>query len=169
MNGDAMLIWGLALLGIAAILLVVEVFVPSAGVIASISGISALAGVIILWMHDTAWGLAGLLVTLVLGPTMLYWAFKMMPHTPMGRAILGGRPDEELDAREMSEHERLMSRKALVGLHGIALTDLRPIGDVEIEGQHIEALAEMGWIEAGSPVVVTHADGLEIKVRAADA
>jgi len=169
MTGDAMLIWGLALLGISAVLLIVEVFVPSAGVIAAISGISALAGVIILWMHDTAWGLAGLLTTLVLGPTMLYWAFKMMPYTPMGRALLGGRPDEELDARELSERERLMSRRALVGLTGTALNDLRPVGDIEIDGEQFEALAELGWVEAGSPVVVTHADGLEIKVRAADA
>ncbi len=167
MNGDALLIWGLALLGIAAILLFVEVFVPSGGLIAAMSGVSALTGVVLLWMHDTTWGIIGLLAVLILGPTAIYWFFKMMPHTPMGRALLGGRPEEEIEALEMAEHEHRIRRKSLVGRTGVALMDMHPVGDIEVDGETYEALAEHAWIDAGTPIVVTRADGLEIKVRPA--
>ncbi|MBZ0170816.1 MAG: hypothetical protein K8E66_00400, partial [Phycisphaerales bacterium] len=67
MTGDALLIWGLALIGIAAVLLLVEVFVPSGGLIAAIAGVSALSGVIMLWNFSTMWGIIGLLAVLILG------------------------------------------------------------------------------------------------------
>ncbi len=167
MSGDALLIWGLALLGIAAILLFVEVFVPSGGMIAALSGVSALAGVVLLWSYDTTWGIIGLLAVLILGPTAIYWIFKMMPYTPMGRALLGGRPEEELEALEMREREHRLRRESLIGKTGVTLTDMRPVGDIEVDGETFEALAEHAWIDAGTPVIVTHADGMEIKVRPA--
>jgi len=169
MIGDDALIYGLALLGVAAVLLIVEVFVPSGGVIAAVSGVSALAGIVVLWMHDTTWGIIGLLASAVVGPTMIYWAFKSMPHTPMGRALMGGRPDEEIEALEEAERTRLFRRKALVGMTGVALSDMHPVGEIEVDGEQFEALAEHGWVDSGQPVVVTSADGLQIKVQAADA
>jgi len=169
MSGDALFIWGLALLGIALVLLIVEVFIPSGGLIAATAGVSALAGVIMLWQHDTTWGIIGLLAVLVLGPTCLYWALKTMPYTPVGRALLGGRPEDEIEAQEDAERERLMRRKARIGMAGVALSDMHPVGDIEVDGETFEALAEHAWIDAADPVVVTHADGMQIKVRAADA
>lgn len=167
MSGDSLLIWGLALLGIAAIMLFVEVFIPSGGLISAIAGVSALTGVVLLWYYDTTWGIIGLLAVLVLGPTMIYWIFKTMPYTPIGRALLGGRSEEELEALEMAEHEHRIRRESLVGMTGVALMDMHPVGDIEVDGETFEALAEHAWIDAGTPIVVTHADGLEIKVRPA--
>jgi membrane-bound ClpP family serine protease len=167
MNPDALLIWGLALLAISVVLLVVEVFVPSGGIIAVVSGMCAIGGVGMLWKYDTTWGITGLLTMLVLGPMALAWAFKMLPHTPIGRAILGGRSAEELEQLEMEEREHALKRRALVGATGVALTDMRPVGEVEIDGEAMEAFAEHDWIEAGDRIVVTNAGGLEIKVRRA--
>ncbi len=67
MSGDALLIWGLALLGISVVMLLVEVFVPSGGIIALIAAICAISGVGMLWRYDTVWGVTGLLSVLVLG------------------------------------------------------------------------------------------------------
>lgn len=167
MSGDALLIWGLALLGISLVLLVIEVFVPSGGVIAVVAAICAIGGVGMLWKFETIWGITGGLSVLVLGPIVMAWGFKMLPHTPMGRAILGGRSEEELQEIELAEHERTMKRKSLVGMPGVALTDMRPIGEIELNGETIEAFAEHDWIEAGDRVVVTSVGGLEIKVRRA--
>tara|TARA_E500000318_G_scaffold72636_1_gene67281 strand:- start:545 stop:1060 length:516 start_codon:yes stop_codon:yes gene_type:complete len=171
MSGDELLIWGLALLALSIILLVVEVFVPSGGIITVVSAICAIAGIGMLWRYETTWGIIGLLAVLVLGPMALAWGFKMLPNTPVGRAILGGRTDEELEAVRDAERDTLMRRKALVGLEGIALADMRPVGEVEIEigseTESFEALAEHDWIEAGERIVVTSASGLELKVRRA--
>lgn len=167
MSGDALFIWGLALLGIALVMLVVEVFVPSGGVIAVIAVICAITGVGMLWRYDTVWGVTGLLMVLVLGPMAMAWGFKMLPHTPVGRAILGGRTDDEIEASRRVEEERQLRLRALVGARGVALTDMRPVGEIEIDGEQIEAFAEHDWIEAGEPVVVTSAGGLEIRVRRA--
>lgn len=176
MSGDTLLIVGLSLLALSLVLLIVEVFVPSGGVIAVVSAICAIAGVGMLWRYETAWGITGMLGVLVLGPIAIAWGFKMLPYTPMGRAILGGRSEEELEAIRDAERDHFMSRKALVGLEGVALTDMRPVGEIEIRTdpdradgpvQTIEALAEHDWIEAGDRVVVTSASGLEMKVRRA--
>ncbi len=171
MSSDAMLIWGLALMAVSIVLIVVEVFVPSGGIIAVVSAICAIGGVGMLWRYETIWGITGLLTMLVLGPMALAFAFKMLPHTPVGRAILGGRSEEELEEMQRSERELALRRKALVGLEGVALTDMRPVGEVEIDTpdgpETIEAFAEHDWIESGERVVVTAASGLEIKVRRA--
>ena len=50
---------------------------------------------------------------------------------------------------------------------GTALTDLRPIGLVEIAGQRYEVLSETHFIPTGTKVRVTHADLAQIKVRQA--
>ena len=165
MSGDALLIWGLALLGISVVMLVVEVFVPSGGIIAVIAAICAITGVGMLWRYDTVWGVTGLLSVLVLGPMAMAWGFKMLPHTPVGRAILGGRTDEEVEATNRAEEDRQMRLRALVGAEGVSLTDMRPVGEVDVDGETIEAFAEHDWIGAGERVVITSAAGLEIRVR----
>lgn len=43
---------------------------------------------------------------------------------------------------------------SLIGARGVAVTDLRPGGEVEIEGKRYEASVEVGDIATGSPVVV---------------
>ncbi len=179
MSPDLLLVFGLVLLALSIVLLVVEVFVPSAGIISVVAAICAIAGVGMLWKYETAWGITGMLGVLILGPIAMIWAFTMLPHTPIGRAILGGISDEERESIRDHERDRAMSRLALVGQRGTALTDMRPVGEVEIETepseglegtpatQTIEAYAEHDWIEAGEPVIVTSAQGLEIKVRKA--
>ncbi|HHN77676.1 MAG TPA: nodulation protein NfeD, partial [Phycisphaerales bacterium] len=57
--------------------------------------------------------------------------------------------------------------ESLVGMTGVALMDMHPVGDIEVDGETFEALAEHVWIDAGTPIIVTRADGLEIKVRPA--
>jgi membrane-bound ClpP family serine protease len=58
--------------------------------------------------------------------------------------------------------------RQLIGARGVAVTMLRPVGTVKIEGRRIDALAENGYIESGSPIVVTDVQDNQVKVRAAD-
>jgi membrane-bound serine protease (ClpP class) len=165
-SGEALLYWGIALIAISLLMLVIEGFVPSAGLIGITAGITAVVGVGMLFRYETVWGVTGLLTVAVLGPLAFFGALKIMPSTPIGRALLGEIPDDEMAERELVVREAVDQRRALIGLTGSAITDMRPIGEIEVGGTSHEALADAGWIEAGTPIEVVAADGMEIKVRA---
>lgn len=163
---ESLLIWGIVLIAVAAFLLVLEVFIPSAGIIAVTSAIVAIAGIVCLFRYDTNWGLIGSLAVMVIGPILGGFMLKIWPSTPIGRRLIYGDQTEE-DRQRLAESERAMQaeRLALIGLEGKAITDLRPIGMAQIGDNRYEVLAESGWIKAGSSLRITHADGAQIKVR----
>src|SRR5690606_5165064 len=48
---------------------------------------------------------------------------------------------------------------------GVASTDLRPIGRVEIDGKEHAAISSLGFIDAGERIVVEGSNGMELRVR----
>ncbi|MBM4109491.1 MAG: hypothetical protein FJ255_11910 [Phycisphaerae bacterium] len=163
---DPMLLWGLGLIGAAILLVVLEVFVPSAGVITVTAVVVAIAGVVCLFIYETVWGVAGMLTVAVLGPVVGFGALQLWRHTPLGRKMIGVPSDEEVEARREAERHEQESRLALIGAEGVALTDLRPVGVVRIGEHRMDALAQTFMIPAGSRVKVVHVEGTQVKVRA---
>ncbi len=163
---EGLLIWGIVLIAIAALLLVLEVFLPSAGIIAVTSAVVAVAGIVCLFRYDTIWGLTGSLAVIVVGPLLGAFMLKIWPNTPIGRRLIFGEQTEEDRVRLLqAEQSQGAERLALIGMEGAAITDLRPVGMAQIGSQRLEVLAETGWIKAGTPLRITHADGSQIKVR----
>jgi membrane-bound ClpP family serine protease len=163
---EELLFWGLALLGVALLLVVIEVFIPSGGLIGLGSAAAALAGIIMLFRYNTTWGLIGLLAVVVLGPAALGFALKVWPSTPLGRRMLGEKTPEERElerAKAQKERDRV---NALIGAEGIAMTDLKPIGVVIIDGERVDALSDSGFIRSGTRVRVTVIESNQVKVRA---
>lgn len=156
---------GLGLIGVGVLLIVLEAFLPSGGLLTVGSVASAVGGVVVLFRHDTTWGIAGLLATVVLMPLAFFYAVNVLPDTPFGRRLIGA-PDEEQiaaeRAREQAEHE---ARAALVGMEGVAVSTLRPGGTVLVDGQRLEAMSELGVVEPGQRVRVTGADPWIVRVR----
>lgn len=165
MSGEMLLYVGLALLALAMLLIVIEVFVPSGGVIAIGAGISVVAGLVMLFKFSISWGITGSLLTMVLGPMSFFWAVNLLPSTRAGRRLIGAPTEEEVQRKQAAERKIYDERAALLGAEGIAKTDLRPVGIAEIDGQRFDVLAEGGLIEAGTRVRVTVADLEKIKVR----
>lgn len=167
---DPMLIWGLGLLALAVILLVVEVIIPSGGVIALASGVVGIAGVVCLFLMKEGgalWGTTGLLMLLVAFPSSFAVWLKVMPNTKFGKQMFGVQDEEitrQKNAEEQAELDELM---ALIGCEGIAKSPLRPVGSIEIEGTTYQALAEGIAIERGQAVRVTQIVNAQIKVRPA--
>ena len=162
---EPLLIWGLALLAAAALLLVIEIFVPSAGVIAVTAAAVAIAGVVCLWRYETTWGIIGLIAVLIGGPGIFFYGLSIWRHTPIGRRMIGELTEEEQqELRRLEEKER-DQRLALLGAEGIAVTDLRPVGVVVINGQRHDALSESVLIPAGTKVRVTIVESNQVKVR----
>lgn len=165
MNSEELLYWGLGLLAASLLLIVVEVFIPSGGLIALVSTGCGVAGIVCLFKVGTLWGLAGLGTMVVLGPSSFAFALKIWPSTPMGRRMLGEKDPEQVEAERLAalkERERYLG---MVGAEGMAMTDLRPVGVVRIDGERFDALSESGFIPVGSKVRITLAEPSQIKVR----
>lgn len=163
---EPLLWWAFGLLLGAVVILVLELFVPSGGVLGLLSGALSVAAVVCFWRVSPAWGVTSLSALLVLTPLVFAFFVKVWPETTMGRKLILAEDDREVERRAVEETQERTRGDSLVGVHGKAVTDLRPVGVVLLEGQRVEALAEGAWIEAGQPVRVTHVEGARIKVRA---
>ena len=159
---DPLLMWGLALLGSAVLLLVIEAFVPSGGIIGLVAVVVAGAGVTALFRYETAWGVSGLLGVVVMVPAFVWFMFKIFPDTPMGRLlILGGRRDDD-DAPRL----RTDPREALLGETAEVIQPLRPVGAVRVNGERHEAVSDTGVIiEPPAMVKIVGLNPHELRVR----
>ncbi|MEO0512324.1 MAG: NfeD family protein [Planctomycetota bacterium] len=160
---DPSLAWGLGLMVVALALLALEVFVPSGGVIGAVALIVAVAGLVGLYRADTLWGVAGTLLVVASVPTAVFFWAKVLPSTPIGRAMLGSDDVDEASAAADSFAER-DEPVAANGATGRALTDLHPIGYVEIEGVRHDAMSRGVLIDAGDQVRVVGRSGVQLEV-----
>ncbi|MBN8644377.1 MAG: NfeD family protein [Planctomycetes bacterium] len=164
---EPLLLWGFALMGAALLLFVVELFLPSGGVLGFISAALAVASVIVFWRAGTWWGIGSALFVLTSAPLAFNFAIKIMPNTPMGRRLILSPEPEEAEraaAEQVKSAERAI---AIVGATGVAVTPLRPVGMATIEGQRIEVLAEGGPIDPGTPVRISSVVDNQVRVRPA--
>lgn len=159
---EALLIWGIVLLAIAFAVVVIDLFVPTAGILLAVALVLGVAGVVCLFRYSTAWGISGSLAVIIGGPSLFILGFKMMPHTPMGRKLILG-AEEALDAAPPPADPSGLSH--LVGNEGTVVTDLRPVGSVRIGDRKFEAISETTLLRAGTAVRVTGSDGMSLRVR----
>jgi membrane-bound serine protease (ClpP class) len=165
------IIWAFVFIGIALVLFVVEIFVPSSGLIALIGTLSVIASLIAFYIHSVNTGLIATLVYIVFGPAIFWIAFRIWAASPLAsRMILGGVVEEDPDEAKQRSIARQQDQRAylesFVGKHGTTITVLRPIGVVRIDGERIDAMAETGIIEANCDIKVTSVYDNQVKVRA---
>lgn len=163
---EPLLLWGLGLLGAALLLIVIEIFIPSAGAIAFVATGVALAGIVCLFRYNALWGIGGAVCMLIAGPGIALYGLQIWRHTPIGRKMIGEPTEEQIEARRLAEKRETDSRLAMIGREGTAASDLRPVGIVLIDGKRFDALAEAGIIAAGTKVRITVVEGAQFKVRA---
>ncbi|MEX0712505.1 MAG: NfeD family protein [Pirellulales bacterium] len=156
--------WAAVLLLIGLALAVLEVFVPSGGIIGFLSILAALAAIVLAFRQGYGYGLGFLGAAVVALPAALALALHWWPATPMGRRILlpVPTPDEVLP-----DDERL-NLKSLVGQVGQARSLMLPSGLVAIQGHHVDAVSEGMVIEAGQWVRVIEVRGTRVVVRPTD-
>ncbi|MDF1869851.1 MAG: NfeD family protein [Phycisphaerales bacterium] len=164
---DSLLMAGIGLILLGALLLVVEAFIPSGGVIGLVATAVAIVGIVLLFKHDTTWGAIGLLTTLILGPMLFFWVLKLLPNTPFGKHMFGD-SGEEIAAKRDSQSSRWREeRNALLDQTGKAVTDLHPVGIVLINNTRHDAIAKGQGIDKDSNIRVVSVDGMQIEVRQA--
>lgn len=170
----------LGLLALALVLLVLELFVPTGGALAIMTGVAAVASIASMFIYDTVYGAVYLALLCAGSPILLLLVFKVWSHTPIARrmilqqgadgaavgdALHAEGADSSVAARGKTAAAVTARLSALVGRSGVAATTLRPIGFVRVDGQRIDAIAESGFIAEGAAVEVVEVFEGQLKVR----
>ena len=151
----------LLLLGLAVMML--EVFIPSGGILGfvSVTAILAAVGTAFLQIGVVA-GMLVLAITVVAVPTTLSLAFRWFPETSLGRRVLPPPPDP---ADVLPDATRRRQLREFVGRGGLAVDELLPWGAVEIGDVIVEAMSESGPIAPGTGIEVVGVQGMALVVR----
>ena len=158
---DWWLVFAVFLFLASAALLVAEVFVPSGGLLSVCSFACLTGGIVIFFNFSTVAGWIGIVVAILMIPTVLILAYRMFPKTRFGKAVTLMPPERELgDAIPDTE-----AIKELLGKSGLVLSDLRPVGMCDFDGRRVECVAETGYIEKDSKVTVIRVEGTQLTVR----
>jgi len=151
---DIILIIGLTILGFAAIIF--DIMVIPGGVVIAV-GVGVI-GYAVFLTYDQFGLLPAVVhggICLALVPVIIIWSLR--------RVSLKG------EMTVADGYVGVDSHTDLIGTVGIAFSDLRPSGTVavEIEGhsEHLDCIAESGFIEKGSEVVIAEERGPSLVVR----
>jgi membrane-bound ClpP family serine protease len=160
-----MLLWVALLLLLGLGVMVLEVFVPSGGILGLVSILALVAGIATAFLSlGPLAGLVAIAIVLVAAPAVLGLALRWFPETPLGRRVMPPPPDAA-DLVPAADGRR--RARELAGRVGRVVNDLVPWGRVEIDGAAIDAVSDGGPIDAGTAVEVVAAQGTAVVVRAA--
>ena len=157
------------LLGAGLGLLAFEVFVvPGFGVFGIAGIVGILASIYLSLVGRFATGVdygqaAGVLSATVLLIIVASWA--LLRTLPSNRRLLrAGVLLGEAAGRDTG-YISTARRPELVGAMGRAATDLRPAGTGEFDDERLDVVADVGWVEAGTPIRIIRSEGYRLVVR----
>ena len=156
------ILWAALLLICAMALVVLEVFIPSGGILGFLSAASAVASIVIAFRSGPLAGLVFVIVAILGLPAAIALALRILPDTPIGRRLLLRPPKAD---EVLPDDEKRRALLALVGKTGKAKTMMLPSGAAIIEGRTVNALSEGMPIESGQAVRVIEVRGNRVVVR----
>jgi membrane-bound serine protease (ClpP class) len=151
--------WGL--LALAFFLVLLELVVPSGGILGVCAGAAMLAAVVIGFLHSFTLGAAMLMIAGFGVPLVIWLGLKLWPNTPIGRRMLNIDPEVEAARRKLEEE----NRNRWLGKVGVAKINLLPNGIIEIDEQSLDAISLGGAIDRGTHVEVVNVIAGKIHVR----
>ena len=157
------LVWIVVLAVLGLVVMVLEVFVPSGGVLGLLSLLALVAAVATAFLEQGV--TAGMIVTgvvVVAVPAVLALAFRWFPETPLGRRVLPPVPGGEDVVPGLDRRRRAQD---LVGQRGRTVSELLPWGQAEFSGRAVDAVSEGGPLEAGIAVTAVGTQGTAVVVR----
>lgn len=146
----------IALFCIAFLLLIVDLFVPSGGVLLVLAALAEIGSVLFAFRHSFDTGLWMLIVSLGSIPLAVWLFVKVWPNTPMGRRIIS-RPPEREDW-EWTANPPGLRLQDLIGREAIVTRDLMPVGCIEVDQTSYEATAQGQLLEKGTSVEIVRID-----------
>lgn len=155
------------LLGLGLLALAVEIFILPGFGISGILGILAIAGSMVLAMvgaaptsGDVAQALAVLGASLFITTAVIYAWVRHLPNSGRFRGLLLQGSVHRSDGFVSAP-----ARVDLIGMDGVAVTDLRPSGTARVGEERLDVVTEGGFIPSGSRVRIVQSDGYRHVVR----
>lgn len=149
------------LIVLGLLLLLAELFLPTAGTLFLSASLCLIAGVVMSFIYgDIPTGMITLLGVFVAAPATIGIALYYWPRTPMGRRFI--LPDQDETVAQMPVNLEL---EQLRGRFGQALSDLRPAGVVSFDGKRIDVITEGMMIAVGDWVRCVDVKAGKVVVR----
>ncbi|MCP8616878.1 NfeD family protein [Salirhabdus salicampi] len=147
---------------LAIFLIIVDGKLANDGTLSVIGGIGILVSIGLGASHWLV-GIYGI-IGVILGTLCSFLFLKRFPKRNFwGKVTLLDRLTSENGYNSIIESDKELVRK-----EGIAISDLRPSGVVEISGKKYSAVSNGQWITKNSSVAVTYVDGTKIVVEQVD-
>ena len=152
--------WGAIIIFIAGLLLVaIELVVPGFG-IPGIGGIVAMFISIVLAMGSLERALVSILIALGLTAIAGFILIKYGYKNPYVDKIILSTKQENKEG-----YTSTLDKRGLLDATGIALTDLRPAGTIEVGDIRLDAVTEGQFIGRGSSIKIVKIEGYRVVVR----
>ncbi|MBE0537960.1 MAG: hypothetical protein IH624_20050 [Phycisphaerae bacterium] len=161
MNPILWIAFAIFLFIVCAVMLVLEIFVPSFGLL-TVMAIGALAGgIMICFEFGAATGWIGTGVAAVVVPIVWYTCYRLIPRTGLGKVLIlqkpqGGRGDAISDRLQL---------EGMLHQEGRVISPLRPVGMCDFNGKRLECVSETGYVERDKHVEVIRVEGTQLTVR----
>jgi membrane-bound serine protease (ClpP class) len=156
-------IWSILLLVLGLALAFLEIFFPTAGILAFFSGSALLGAILLGFRTNTGVGLTMTAAVVIGVPSLISLGFRWWPHTYFGRQVLLDAPEDvlpdEIQRRQL---------KGLIGRLGRAKCRMLPSGVVSVDGRTLDATSEGMVIEAGQTVRIIKIESNRLVVRAVE-
>jgi membrane-bound ClpP family serine protease len=145
----------LGLFILALIIFVIDLMIPTGGILVAVTAMLALGAIVMSFMHSTTTGIWMMIATFAAIPLMFWLFIEVWPRTPIGkRLIVTPEPAKEFVWGDAGQSDT----NSLIGSVGTVLNELLPSGLVLIGSQKFEAFSESGPIEVGKIVKVVRLD-----------
>lgn len=155
-------VWPILLLLLGLFFIVLELFIPSTGLLSLLAAVSIVAAVYLAFTYSTALGLIIVLLCAFVVPVFIVLAVKIWPRTPVGRKIvLRSSLEEDTSALPTEEFQR---RQQLLGKIGVAKSKMLPSGVILIDGRAYDAVSRGPYVEPGQAVRVVSVSANRIVV-----
>ncbi len=158
------LLFAVFLYAACAVLIVAEVLLPSGGILSVCALACLVGGIVVCFNSGAVAGWISILVAVIMVPSLLAIAYRVLPKTRFGRQVILARPvrqrgDAIADSPELAQ---------LLGKIGEVVTPLRPVGMGLFGGHRVECVAESGYVEKGETIKVIRVEGTQLTVRVTD-
>ena len=133
-------------------LIIVEAFIPGFGVAGICGVVLEIVALRCCWLlHGTVPTLLALAGILLLIGLAVFLSYRSAMNGRLSKSHLVLKDTETAADGTKPDH--------WIGMEGVAVTALRPAGQIEIDGTRLNAASTGEFIEKGSPVLVTGREG----------
>lgn len=147
----------IACLVVGLLLIVVEALTPGLGLPGLMGSVMLLGGSVLVWF---SYGLTKGLITMLCSLVLTAAAVLFSLHS----ASKGKLSKSDIVLDEKTESPAVIDASGLIGLIGVAVTPLNPVGTILADGRKIDVFSSDGFIPKGTRITVTCTEGNKVYV-----